>query len=168
MHALRAEQKKCGLKVKSLILDTPTRWNSTHAMLERFLELKDQIDTCLDKYRNAPPMSTDAELAILSNLKETLFLFERLSTKLCRRDMTLAKADQRANFYLQQIQDEGTLNPIAERLGQELLFRLNQRRNKELCGLALYLESAGNYESVARKSQLEFPPKSLLFDSPGS
>ena len=73
--------------------------------------------------------------------------------------MTLAKADRLANFYLQQIQDEGTLNPIAERLGQELLFRLNQRRNKELSGLALYLESAGNYESVAKKSQLEYPPK---------
>lgn len=71
-----------GPKTYSLKQDTPTRWNSTHAMLQRLLETKDGLNKVLLSTPKAPPPLTSEEINIINDLVNLLLPFDVATKKL--------------------------------------------------------------------------------------
>ncbi|KAJ8923089.1 hypothetical protein NQ315_001641 [Exocentrus adspersus] len=66
------EQSECA--VKKLILDFPTRWNSTFDMIQRLLELKDAISSSITELESSTntPVITEEEWQLLKDIKVVL------------------------------------------------------------------------------------------------
>ena len=92
------ERLKVGKNKLTFIIDTPTRWNSTFFMLERYLELRTEADTVLIEYNKDEWCLSSADVRQIELLTEALGYFEKLSTHLCERDITLTKADKLCDF----------------------------------------------------------------------
>lgn len=71
-----------GPKTYSLKQDTPTRWKSTHAMLQRLLETKDGLNKVLLSTPKAPPPLTSEEINIINDLVNLLLPFDVATKKL--------------------------------------------------------------------------------------
>jgi hypothetical protein len=72
----------CGLPVKELVLDTRTRWNSTHAMIKRACELKDPLSKMATTSRSGLPELSDGEWELLEVVGHVLCTFEEASRPL--------------------------------------------------------------------------------------
>ena len=156
------ERRKAEKSVLSMIVDTPTRWNSTFFMLERYLELQIEADIVLRKYRKEEWCLSEHDLREIRLLTESLCYFEKLSRALCEREMSITKADKLCEFYLGKMQDLSLQNPIMRGLYESLYERLTERRCEDLIGLARYLESGKNYKEIAKSSILSYPKREKL------
>jgi len=108
-----------GVPSKELIVDVRTRWNSTHDMIERALELREPLDsmTTLDlelgKYRLAAE-----EWQLLQSILQLLEAFKLCTTHLCAASHpTLTIAVPVYNFLIDRLEDyrdtyEGPLDAI--------------------------------------------------------
>ena len=77
--------------------------------------------------------------------------------------MTFVKADKLCIKYLGYLQELSSSNSTAKILHDSLLEKLEKdRRNVELFGLMRYLETGQNYETVTKKSPLQYPKKKDL------
>ncbi|XP_014293829.3 E3 SUMO-protein ligase ZBED1 [Halyomorpha halys] len=66
-------------KVKKIILDVKTRWNSTFYMLERFVELSRMLNEILLEKPHAPPMPTALELQLVKDIMSLMQPLEHMT-----------------------------------------------------------------------------------------
>ena len=92
---------------KELVVDVRTRWNSTHEMIERALELRKPLDktarlyTDLSKYK-----LEDKEWEPLEDIRKFFGIFEECSSYLCATSHpTLATAVPVYNYLLDNLED---------------------------------------------------------------
>jgi hypothetical protein len=65
------------------IASVPTRWNSTYFMLQRFMDIRNEIGTVLLKFPRSPRMLTAAELQQVEEVLQLLSPLEQASTEMC-------------------------------------------------------------------------------------
>lgn len=70
-------------KIKHLVGDVSTRWNSQLHMLERFIAMSGTVGGILLNYPNAPPMIQASEIAVLKEVVKILKPFEKVSEEMC-------------------------------------------------------------------------------------
>lgn len=82
---LRKIQEESGIpegKVKKMVLDVKTRWNSTFYMVQRFLELLTVVSQILIYDNSSPEMPTSSEIADLRQLESLLTPYEYATTEI--------------------------------------------------------------------------------------
>lgn len=70
-------------KIKHLIGDISTRWNSQLHMIERFLAMSGTVGGILLNHPNAPPMIQATEIAVLKEVVRILKPFEKVTEEMC-------------------------------------------------------------------------------------
>jgi len=133
-------------KTLSLLLDTKTRWNSLLKMLTRFLEAKAPIDNTLKELDLGSKCLTEDEVALVKDFSESLEIIEVGATALCRHAVTVSKSEKIFEDVLKKMAEE--TGAISQELLIALTDRIESRRNKGICDLVRYLESANSYEQV--------------------
>lgn len=73
---LEEEQDATNRAVLKLIQSVPTRWNSSCAMLERFLQLASEVAIVLLKFDNAPEMVKKSDLKEIEDIIKILNPFK--------------------------------------------------------------------------------------------
>src|SRR5215831_18723648 len=96
-----------GVPSKELVVDVRTRWNSTHDMIERALELREPLDSMttldpeLDKHR-----LTAEEWQLLQSILQLLEAFKLCTSHLCAASHpTLTIAVPVSNFLIDRLED---------------------------------------------------------------
>ena len=65
---LKKYQQQAGKEVKRPLQDVPTRWNSTYYMLERFIQLKEEINSSLSNLNPGLTLLTPQEWIVIEKL----------------------------------------------------------------------------------------------------
>ena len=86
-------------------------------------------------------MSGD-EVAVVKDLSESLEIIEVGATALCRRDVTISESEKIFEYVLKKLAEE--TGAISQELLATVTDRTESRRNKEICGLARYIENPNN------------------------
>lgn len=111
-------------KKSQLILDSATRWDSTMAMITRFVELKGAVDYALNLVDMGIQFSTE-EWSLLATVQKSLELVTATNKHLCRRSETLLSADLAFDFLLQNLPVD---HEFGAKLYKSLVKRINERR----------------------------------------
>ncbi|XP_024875989.1 zinc finger BED domain-containing protein 1-like [Temnothorax curvispinosus] len=82
-HSVIAADELRKYNTKKLIQSVPTRWNSTYYMLERFIELSENITIILLKFPKAPPMLSALELQLAKEVIQVLAPIEAVTKEIC-------------------------------------------------------------------------------------
>jgi hypothetical protein len=81
---LAGQCKAAGIRPKELVVDVRTRWNSTHRMIERALELREPLDTMAlfntDLFKDKP---TSGEWKALKDIYKFLRVFDAVTNYMC-------------------------------------------------------------------------------------
>jgi hypothetical protein len=120
-------------KERTLVIDCKTRWSSLLAMLKRFLEMKLVVPKALIDHGSSSLFLSDAELLLLSELVEGLEVVECGVRALCRRDATLASADQIFEYMIRTLHTQKS--DFATKLHRTVEKRVNERHNVGLATL---------------------------------
>jgi hypothetical protein len=104
---LAIECTNAGVSPKKLILDVRTRWNSTHAMIERALKLREPLDAVIKAYPDLTNYRlTDREWQLLERVLPLLAAFETATDYLCTdAHPTLNTAVLAYDFLLKELDD---------------------------------------------------------------
>lgn len=124
-------------KSLKLQLDCKTRWNSTEAMLERYLKLFDCINETLVELKVENPVSredADSMSALLEALRPIRFVSEAMG----RRDATLLTAEGSLFFLFSKLKKQES--PIALELYQAVRQRISERRNVKVVSVMRFLK----------------------------
>ena len=81
IRALRTVQQDSKSPERALVLDVPTRWNSTYYMCDMAVKEKAHIEAALDLVQDAVSTLTRADWTLITDLADVLVIFEH-STKL--------------------------------------------------------------------------------------
>lgn len=122
----------------SLVLDVVTRWNSTAAMIERFLEAFEDVNKCLIQIDNGDKVFIDDEKRILIELSR---LFGPI------KDTVLSLSSSNFNLYLADIYIEELINELNKTpdieyyntIHNSLVYEYELRRNVPLINMTMYL-----------------------------
>jgi hypothetical protein len=96
-----------GIRPKKLVVDVRTRWNSTHDMITRALELRKPLDamTVVDSHLLKYSLK-DGEWRLLRDIRKFFRIFKRASLHLCAvSHPTLATAVPVYNFMIDSLED---------------------------------------------------------------
>ena len=118
-----------------MIYDSRTRWSSTIAMLERFLETRKEIKIALISKNINFPLSKD-ELDKDNHcvaLKPLKLAIEALS----KRDVDLLSFEILIQFIRKKLDEANA--PISQLVKQQFEKRIVERRNTNLINLIIYL-----------------------------
>ena len=107
-------------------------------MIQTFLELEDIIFHTLRDLKLRSLFLDEAEIESLKALVEALKQVEIGSRKLCRRKVTLGKADRIFELMLEKLYKLTT--PIGQELFTSVESRIKERRNKNTATLQAFLE----------------------------
>lgn len=89
LKAIQLQNGRTEGTLLKLIQSVPTRWNSTFAMIDRFIDLSDIVGTLLLKYRNVIMLSGD-ELSELKELSRVLKPLDHATRELSSEKTTSA------------------------------------------------------------------------------
>lgn len=105
-------------KIKKIILDVKTRWNSTFYMISRFVELAPLIANIIFNNVNAPEMLTGVEIEHLKEIVQLLHPLEKITTEVCaEKFVTISKIIPMLRCVKAQYNDK--IKPSSA-LGQQL------------------------------------------------
>ena len=152
-------------KVISLVLDTPTRWNSMYKMVKRFLEVKSCVANALSDLSLIDLFPSTEEIKLLSEMAEVLEYVEASVLSLGRRDCDLIKADIIfEEFLLKKLKNKAS--EIGKNIYIALKKRIGERRNSKLLGLLKFLNDPTTYNlkliSLDSESLLPLSTKSEI------
>lgn len=134
-HVLEQE----GTKLR-LLLDCRTRWNSIIPMVNRFLKLINCINFALEEL--GKEKFREENIIILKGISEVLQPVELAVNELSKEDSNLLKAEGVCIFLMNKLQDAN--KDIATELKIALKRRIDERRQKDLISLMLFLQT-GTY-----------------------
>ena len=120
----------------NLILDCPTRWNSLHTMLERFLKIQKQVKYALQHMEYEYDLD-DNDIAKIEDLVRALEPLKDASLALCRRDATLLDAEITIEMTIEALDELNTT--ISQELKESFIKRVVQRRIPKVIHLISYL-----------------------------
>jgi len=108
-----------GVPAKELVADVKTRWNSTFAMVERALEMREPLDNTVDADRELRKHQlTEDEWTLLATTCKLLSFFKQTSDFLCASSYpTLAAAVPAYNFLMDKIEDFKEKHPESVAIG---------------------------------------------------
>lgn len=135
---LQENIKKVFKKSLHLILDVKTRWNSTEAMLQRFLQVVGQVVETLNEI-GKQDMITEEDIDVLRSLLNTLQPIRLASEALGRKDANLLTAEGTLNFLFSKLKKQNSR--FSNEIYAAVLKRISERRNKELVSLMKFLQS---------------------------
>jgi DNA gyrase/topoisomerase IV subunit A len=95
-------------KELTVIVDCKTRWSSLLAMLNRFLVMRGVVQKNLIDLNMSLIFLSNNELVVVSNLVKALDVVECGTRAVCRRDTTLASADQIFAYMIQALRKQKT------------------------------------------------------------
>ena len=111
-----------------LIQSLPTRWNSTYAMLNRFIELSEKVGLILLQFPTAPEMLTSLELQSIKEFVELLKSFQDATNIVSGESyLTGSKIIPIVNTLRKNLQVTNPITDNGVQLKQLLLEQFNQR-----------------------------------------
>jgi hypothetical protein len=126
-----------------LIIDCKTRWSFLLAMLKRFLTMKVVVQKALIDLNKSSIFPSETDLTTVADLVGALDVVECGTAELwalCRRDATLASADQIFEYMLQALKAQKT--QVSKTLFKSVEERIGERRLACLSTLQAYLENS--------------------------
>ena len=85
----KTQQQLCpDTGAKKLIMEVDTRWNSCFYMLERFLELRDPVTTCLCQLGRQELTLNQTEINMIQDVVTALRPFEQITRELSADKVT--------------------------------------------------------------------------------
>jgi hAT family protein len=102
---LKAQCHACGVAGRELIGDTRTRWDSTHAMIERACELRVPLSKMAEGIHRGLYKLSEDEWKLLEMVSRVLGIFRNASRPLCATNYpTLNKAVTVYNYMLDELE----------------------------------------------------------------
>jgi hypothetical protein len=129
-------------KELTLILDVRTRWNSLHAMLGRFLQLRNSIHKALINLKLSSEFKfTDFEFEIVAEMVAVLEPVALVVEVLSRRDINLVSAEAALTFCVMELGKQPS--ELAKTMAMSLTSRITERYSTHSHVLR-YLHSGNN------------------------
>jgi hypothetical protein len=127
------------------IASVPTRWNSTYFMLQRFMDIRNEIGTVLLKFPRSPRMLTAAELQQVEEVLQLLSPLEQASTEMCgEKYVTASKIIPLVNILQKQFSalhlETQNGQCMKTTLLQELKKRFGKMEEVQLLSIATLLD----------------------------
>lgn len=125
-------------KPLKLVLDVKTRWSSLVDAITRFLKLVEPVNKALDEL-GGNQLITEDNIALLKEIEKTLEPVKLAVLELSKDTSNLLTAEGTLIYVFQQLKKVNT--PLAERFKNSLKTRIDQRRNKDLVSLLMFLNN---------------------------
>ncbi len=151
-HVKEQEGKKL-----NLLLDCRTRWNSTTTRRRRRIKLKNPVTKALDEL--GQQKLNVANLIMIEIILKVLQPVELAIKELSKSDCNLLKAERTCIFLLSKLQKENS--DLAKEMFEALKIRLNERRNKDVVSLLLFLQN-GMYPTNNSNSHFKYSTKAAI------
>nr|CAI5842006.1 unnamed protein product [Callosobruchus analis]CAI5856383.1 unnamed protein product [Callosobruchus analis] len=115
-------------KIKHLLGDVSTRWNSQLHMLERFIAMSGMVGGILLNHPNAPPMIQASEIAVLKEVVKILKPFEKVSEEMCsEKYVSASKAIPIIICLKQFLEKTGPSHDLSIQLKHLIINEFNKR-----------------------------------------
>lgn len=145
---LQATQEQMNMPKLKLIQDVATRWNSTYDMLQRFIKVKDAINSTLAVLQSNVEMLTPEEWIIVEKAAEVLEIFYEVTKEISGdRYVTLSVVliftgviFESMNKYEQDITLPINLHTMVLTLKQQITSRLKPLEDNDLVTHAALLD----------------------------
>lgn len=115
-------------KMRKMILDVKTRWNSTYYMVERFLDLLKIVSQLLIEEPSSPEMPNAVEIDALRNLAAILRPFEFATSEISgEKYVTMSKIIPMVNTLTTHLLNFKSNDPAIETVRKVLLAAMQKR-----------------------------------------
>ncbi|XP_018404098.1 PREDICTED: zinc finger BED domain-containing protein 1-like [Cyphomyrmex costatus] len=153
---LRKNQRASGTSLK-LIQEVSTRWSSTYYMIERFMEVIDNVSAVLINQRNSPPMLSAFEVATAQEILKILKPLEMITVEISNeKHPTISKVIPMIYLLRNKINELTPESEIGKQskkyILQEINVRFNNIENNELYAIATVLDL--RFRKIYFESQL--------------
>nr|XP_046480872.1 E3 SUMO-protein ligase ZBED1-like [Neodiprion pinetum] len=145
LRQLQTQEKIPDGKVKHLVGDVSTRWNSQLLMIERFILMSSAIGSILLKHPNAPQMLQANEIVVLKEIEKVLRPFHDVTEKMSAEKYVTASKAIPMIKCLRILLDATTIdsdlaNQLKYSLQTELIKRFENIQKVHLFSVATFLD----------------------------
>ena len=163
LDSLRDICDKDGVKLDSLPLDCPTRWNSLAFMMRRFLKVKNQIQKCLIDLKAMDKFLSTDEIKLAREVLKALDYMELAVKAFSNQELYLSGVEASATYIVNGLRkEEQKGNQMAGKIAQSFFDRINLRRVPEMSGLVHYLSDPSSYRAENPDDLFTFPAKARV------
>lgn len=146
-------------KELSVLLDIRIRWNSLLPMIERYLRIKSYMRTILEDYNEGQLFMTRHDDA-LKELVDTLQPLNEAVILLSKRENNIMVAEGAITFVLEKLGE--SKSNLSKQMADAVVFRYNQRRNKDLLSLLLTLHTTSYPSKDPKSPTLDYSSQAVI------